>query len=99
MSTAGVSHDSVRRAGAAAGGASAPQRQPSVVEGSFNPLVGQAAVNATGAPLAAPAGGSAVRRSGRPMSPPAPELPRPAVPAEAPGTTALCMILWLHQLI
>jgi hypothetical protein len=65
-------------------GAAAPSQasQPVIADGSFNPLVGQAAVNASAAPVT----GGAMRRSGRPSKQaPAPEMLRPAVPAEAPG--------------
>lgn len=65
-------------------GAAAPAQaaQPVIADGSFNPLVGQAAVNASAAPVT----GGAMRRSGRPSKQaPAPEMLRPAVPAEAPG--------------
>ncbi len=56
------------------------------VLGSFDPLVGRAAVNASATPVTAPAGGGAARRSGRPREQaPAPEMLRPAVPTEAPG--------------
>ena len=81
--------------GAAAGAAAAPGQaaQPATVDGSFNPLIGQAAGNASAAaPMAAPAGGGGARRSGRPKQAPAPEMLRPAVPSEAPGIALPCQL-------
>ncbi|CAL8470071.1 g9613 [Coccomyxa elongata] len=77
----------LRQSGGAAAAAPGQAAQPAIVDGSFNPLIGHAAGDASAAPMAAPAGGGGARRSGRPKPAPAPDMLRPAVPSEAPGSS------------